>query len=184
MNEEPRRDTARLSIGDMAVLACLGEGATHGFRLAAMFAPDGEFGPVWTLRRPQVYRALEHLEARGLAHTLRQEAGAGGPPRTLFAPTERGRQALRAWLATPVERLRHGRNDLVLKLIFLERRGDDPTPLLLAQRERFERVLETYRRRLADVAGPESVALAWRVAAARAALAFLEERLRAATGAA
>lgn len=77
----------KLSLTDRAVRAALGEGAAHGFKLAALFAKDGELGTVWTVQRPQVYRALEHLELRGLAYTTGHEPGAGGPPRLEYILT-------------------------------------------------------------------------------------------------
>ena len=57
----------------------------------------------------------------------------------LLAPTPRGRQALRRWLARPTEHVRDLRSELLIKLLLLERSGTDETPLLRAQLELLER---------------------------------------------
>ncbi len=166
-----------LPTGDWAVLACLGEGPAHGFKLAAGFAKGGELGSVWTLQRPQVYRAIEHLELRRLVRTTKREPGDNGPPRTLYALTNLGERTLRDWLCTPAQHLRDGRSELLLKLIFTERQQRDPRPLLSAQHRNFSEVLGANQAKLARAEGPERTALEWRVDAARAALIFLERRL-------
>jgi DNA-binding PadR family transcriptional regulator len=75
-----------LSTSDWAFLAVLYEAPTHGFRLAGLFASDGELGFIWTIQRPQIYRTLEHLEKSGLAVSVRQEESEAGPPRTVYQP--------------------------------------------------------------------------------------------------
>lgn len=166
-----------LSTGDWAILACLGEGPAHGFKLAAVFAKGGELGSVWTLQRPQVYRAIEHLEARQLVSAVRREPGDNGPPRTLYALTDLGERTLSDWLSTPAEHLRDGRSELLLKLIFVERHELDLEPLLSAQHRHFSGILKANEAKLGCTEGPERIALEWRVASARAALQFLEHKL-------
>lgn len=168
----------RLSPSDWAVLAALGEGAAHGFKLAAMFAKRGDLGTVWTVQRPQVYRALEHLERAGLAESVGHEPG-GGPPRLRYALTRAGREALNTWLNTPVTHLRDTRSELLLKLTFLERARRDAAPLLSAQTARFRAVQRDYEARRAAARGAERLALEWRLEALAAALRFLEGRRRA-----
>lgn len=166
-----------LSTSDWAVLAFLSEQAAHGFLLATVFAKDGELGVVWTLQRPQVYRAIEHLEARTLISAIKREAGDNGPPRTLYALTELGQLTLREWLKTPVQHLRDGRSALLLKLIFTERQQSNPEPLLQAQHRHFSSILHAYEAKLRGAAGPERVAIEWRIASAQGALRFLESNL-------
>lgn len=167
-----------LSTGDWAVLAYLSEEPAHGFKLAAVFAKNGEMGTVWMLQRPQVYRAIEHLEARQLVSAVKREPGNNGPPRTLYALTHLGKHTLHSWLNTPVQHLRDGRNDLLLKLIFIERHQLDAEPLLTAQHHHFSDVLKTNQAKLGHAEGPERIALEWRIDAAQAALTFLERQLR------
>ncbi|GEM86923.1 PadR family transcriptional regulator [Meiothermus granaticius] len=169
--------TINLSTSDWAVLALLSEGEAHGFRLASVFAPSGELGQIWSIQRPQVYRALEHLVARGYALPLRQETGEIGPPRTVYVATPEGIRVVRQWLATPVAHLREGRSDLLLKLAFLYRLGESPRPLLGAQKEIFGQLLRSLEARVPVAEGIDRVVLLWRVENARSALDFLEKLL-------
>lgn len=132
---------------------------------------------VWTVQRPQVYRALNRLEALGFAEVAQHEVGEGGPPRLLYRLSVAGHEALERWLFTPVEHLREGRSELLLKVVFLERGGHDPAPLLVAQRQLFAEILTRYRARLSSATGAEATALAWRTEMASAALAFLDHQL-------
>ncbi len=166
----------KLSLSDLAVLAALGEGPAHGFRLAALFAKDGDLGTIWTVQRPQVYRALEHLEHRGLARTVGYEPGEGGPPRLLYVLTEAGEHTLASWLRTPVMHLRDTRSELLLKLSFTKRQQGDTHPLVQAQLAHFRSVQRDYETRLEVARGAERLALEWRVEVVRAALRFLEQR--------
>lgn len=160
------------------MLAALLECDSHGFRIAALFAPGGELEDIWRIQRTQVYRAIEHLEAAGLVRAVRQEEGEAGPPRTLFAPTEEGRVLALQWLYTPVERLRYGRSDLRLKIAFLMRLDLDLKPLLLAQREVYCQILQALQARRSQVEGVEEVSLLWRLEMAEAGLRFAEQLLK------
>ena len=97
----------------------------------------------------------------------RQRPSATGPQRMLLAPTPRGRQALRRWLARPTHHVRDLRSELLIKLLLLERSGSDETPLLRAQLELLEkgelalaaqvgetRGVRSHRRRLAPLDRP------------------------------
>lgn len=163
----------KLSLTDQAVLAALGEGPAHGFKLAAMFSKRGELGTVWTVQRPQVYRALEHLTTKGLAETVSQEASESGPPRLLYALTEAGKRALGTWLSTPVTHLRDLRSELLLKLIFLERAQGNAALLIGAQTTHLKTLEREYTTRLRTARGAERLALHWRLEALAAALRFL-----------
>jgi DNA-binding PadR family transcriptional regulator len=165
-------------VSDWAVLALLAEQPAHGFYLVTHFSKSGELGVVWTIQRPQVYRALEHLQARELITPLREESGEGGPPRTVFGLTERGRAALAQWLGTPVRHLRDARSALLLKMIFLERAGRDTTPLLRAQYSVFQGLKEALNARLVQAEGSAYLTLCWRLEMTLAALNFIEHQLR------
>ena len=75
---------------------------------------------------------MDDLEARRLARTTGTEPGQG-PRRVIFAPTAAGRREVEQWLASPVEHLRDVRTELLLKLVFYERSGRDPRPLVREQ---------------------------------------------------
>jgi DNA-binding PadR family transcriptional regulator len=166
-----------LSVSDWAVLALLAEQPAHGFYLVTHFGKSGELGVVWTIQRPQVYRALEHLQTRELITPLREESGDAGPPRTVFEVTECGEAALAQWLSTPVKHLRDARSALLLKLIFLRRAGRDTTALLTAQREVLKELKERLEAHLLQAEGSVSLTLQWRLEMTLAALNFIEQQL-------
>lgn len=153
----------------------LAERPAHGFELARIFAADGPLGLVWTVRRQQIYRALNHLEAAGAARAAHSEESPSGPTRTVYELTEAGRRDVDAWLARPVERLRDVRHVLLLKLALSHRRGRDVGQLVRAQRAEARRMARLCRRRLGDATGPERIVLAWRAESAEAVLRLLED---------
>lgn len=159
------------------MLALLAEQPAHGFYLVTHFSKNSELGVVWTIQRPQVYRALEHLQTRELITPLREESGEGGPPRTVFGLTERGEIALTQWLSTPVKHLRDARSALLLKLIFLERARCDTAALLTAQRKVFQELKEVLEARLSQAEGSAYLTLQWRLEMTLAALNFIEQQL-------
>jgi PadR family transcriptional regulator AphA len=126
-----RRPT--LSLNEWAVLGLIVETPRHGYEIAAELQHGTRLGDIWTLTRQLVYRALDRLEALELIEPRRNEPGHGGPPRTVYGATRRGRAAVRRWLATPVTHLRDVRSDLLVKPHLCERLGVDARPLLDAQ---------------------------------------------------
>jgi len=135
-----RRPT--LSLNEWAVLGVLVDKPRHGYDIAADLQPGTPIGDAWRLTRQLVYRALERLEALGLAEPHHTEPSTAGPPRTVYAPTGRGRSSLHTWLVTPVAHIRDVRNALLLKLVLTERLGRDPGELVRAQRAAFAEVLD------------------------------------------
>jgi DNA-binding PadR family transcriptional regulator len=164
-----RRPT--LSLNEWAVLGVLVDNPRHGYDIAAELKSGTPVGDVWHLTRQLVYRALERLDALGLAEPRRTEPGDAGPPRTVYGPTRRGRGTLRSWLDTPVTHLRDVRSALLLKLVLLERLGLDRGPLVRAQRVAFEPLID----RLDDAPSTEHVTTLWRHHSAAAAAAFLDD---------
>jgi PadR family transcriptional regulator AphA len=160
-----------LSLTDWTVLALVGERPTHGFDLAKRLAPGSELGQIWTVRRPQVYRALEYLASGGMVVEHRKEAGSAGPPRTIYGCTQRGRRALRVWLSTPVEHVREVRSELLMKLSLA--RASDPRALGM--------LVDRQRAALAPVLavlgseGSADVVGCWRRHSAQAVMGFLDE---------
>jgi DNA-binding PadR family transcriptional regulator len=160
-----------LSLNEWAVLACLVERPRHGYDIAAALDPATDVGTVWRVPRQLVYRALDRLDALGLASPRQEEPGEGGPPRQVYAATARGRDRLDRWLAEPVEHLREVRSALLLKLVVGRRLGVDPRPLVEAQRARFDPALDALA---VPPPGDDPVAL-WRHHSAAAVAAFLED---------
>ena len=171
------RSRNELTAGEWAVLALLAEAPSHGFAVARVMAPDAEAGRVWSVRRPLVYRAAETLTRMDLVRPAGTEPSRTGPQRTVLTATPAGKRAVTRWLKTPVEHVRDGRSLLMLKLLFLARRGADATPLLTAQRDVFA-VHAARLARAADAAeGFERALALWRLETTTAASRFVETML-------
>jgi DNA-binding PadR family transcriptional regulator len=175
-----------LAPGEWAVLALISERPAHGWALATQLGPSGELGSVWSLGRPLVYRSIDILAERGLIEPAGHEPGLRGPNRTLYRTTCAGATALVQWLEEPVEHVRDVRSLLLLKLIFAERTGIDPTPMLEAQQVTIDAAVALLERRMQASAGSEAILLRFRLESTRAVLRFVEgllgssEELRAA----
>ncbi len=161
-----------LLLGEWACLAALAQGRLHGFAVAKRLAPDGDLGRVWSMSRPLTYRAIATLTDMGLVRASGEEAGHGGPTRTVVALTPKGRKALRIWLTLPVSHPRDVRSELLLKIVVCDLMGLDRDQLVSAQLTQFEVHLANRSADLAEHPG-DPVRL-WRVEFAQAAIAFLD----------
>ncbi len=94
--------------------------------------------------------------------------------RTVLRITPAGTRALDYWLGVPVQHVRDARSMLLLKLLFLARRGRDPRPLLEAQRARFESIVESLRAGVREAAGFDQTLLRWRLENVTAAVRFVD----------
>jgi hypothetical protein len=72
-----------------------------------------------------------------------------------------------------VEHVRDARADLMLKLLFLDRSGIDPAPLLVAQRERFEAIAAELEK--TEEEGFARTLALWRLETTRAAIRFVDQ---------
>jgi DNA-binding PadR family transcriptional regulator len=163
-----RRPT--LSLNEWAVLGVLVDGPRHGYDIAAALQAGTPIGGVWHLTRQLVYRALERLEALGLAEPRRTEPSTAGPPRTVYGTTARGRAVLRSWLVTPVKHIRDVRNAFLLKLVITEHLGLQTDDLIEAQRGAFADLLD---QRAIEPPRTDHVAM-WRHHSAAAVAAYLD----------
>lgn len=158
-----------LSLNEWAVLGVLADGPRHGYDIAGELRPGTPIGDAWRLSRQLVYRALERLDAVGLAAARRNEPGTAGPPRVVYGATARGRASLRSWLDTPVDHLRDVRSGLLLKLLLRDRMGLDSAPLVDAQRAAFGQLFTAHAVR----PDPDDVVALWRYHSATAVADFL-----------
>ena len=162
-----------MSLPEWLVLTILSQQPAHGFAVAQLTAADGELGRVWQIPKAVVYRAIGRLLDAGLIAPEGTEPGLG-PQRTVYTVTAEGRAAAGRWLFAPVEHVREIRSELLLKLALLDRAGENPTPLLQAQRAVLEPLVEAIESRRARSDGFDTTLLAWRRATAVAALDFLD----------
>lgn len=163
-----------LSLAEWIVLAVIGERPTHGFTISQLTEREGELGRIWHIPRPAVYRALGRVEAAGLVAAGTVEPGRG-PQRTIYAITEQGRQAVEVWLRTPVQHVRDVRSHLLMKLALLDRAGQDPRGLLVAQRAVLVPIVTAIEAERFEGDGFDVTLHAWRRAVASAALSFLDD---------
>ena len=152
-----------------ASLVLISQGIGHGYDLARHFAPDGSLGAVLTHSRPVVYRAIKQLESMGLVASS-EAVGVRGQLKWTLTCTAAGRRAAREWLTSPVDHLRDMRSEFLVRVLLLQRTGDDTREFVRAQRsalnERTAHILATASR--------DAVSL-WRREQSRAVLRFLDE---------
>jgi molybdopterin-binding protein len=114
-------------------LLCVDKDITHGWAVASQFLADGSLGRVWTVTRPNTYRALELLAEKGLVERKGQAGRSGARERTLVTPTLSGRATAEAWLDAPVQHLRDVHRELLLKLLLRRRAGLPDGPFVRSQ---------------------------------------------------
>ena len=98
LTERPRRNARRerrvaLTTPDLVLLSLLAERPMHGYQ-ANLELERREIRDWAEISRPLVYYSLDKLAREGLLRSLETEAAAGGPERSTFETTEKGRTAL------------------------------------------------------------------------------------------
>src|SRR5487761_2040249 len=162
------------SLNEWVVLALLDETPRHGFSIARELKQGGSIGATWTVARPLVYRAIDHLESIGLIEPTSTEPGEKGAVRTVFSTTKAGHAQLGRWLSEPILHPRDVRTDLVVKFVLLSRRGLDLAPLASSQLETFRATARGLEEKASHAAADERVVAIWRVESMRAITRFLQ----------
>jgi PadR family transcriptional regulator AphA len=170
-----RRPRIEHSPTEWAALALLAEQPSHGFAIARALASGGEVGRVWSCSRPLVYRGLSVLTQLGLIEERGSERSDRGPQRTVLGLTRAGRREVERWLVEPVAHVREVRSELMLKLLFLSRRGADTSELLARQQAVLRPVVEGLEAAARSAAGFDRALYLWRLESARAALRLTDE---------
>jgi len=116
-----------------AILGILSEKERHGYDLKAAF--DERVGDFWSLNYGQIYTTLDRLEREGLVE-WREEAQEKRPDRKIYRITPKGRRELEDWLSQPVGRARALRDELFIKLLFLDRANPEPIFKLIDEQKR------------------------------------------------
>jgi PadR family transcriptional regulator AphA len=166
-----------LLAGEWAVLALLCEEPRHGYAIAGLMDAGGEVGRVWSLRRPMTYRALASLQKLGLAEVDSVQSGEMAPDRTVLRATDVARARVDEWLVRPEPHVRDLRSLLLLKILFLRRRGRPLTPLLGPQRERLAEQVDALAAGPGDGDELAGLLLRWRCSMTEAALGFVDDLL-------
>jgi DNA-binding PadR family transcriptional regulator len=157
------------------VLGLLCLAPSHGWTVAGELKSGHGIGAIWPLSTPLVYRALKALELRGLIEEERVERGLRGPHRKVFRGTGAGQLKFRRWLHEPVAQARDMQSLILLKLVFAERAGITPPPIVKAQTEAFKAEIESLEAELDENSGVEWVVGNFRIESTRAVLRFIEK---------
>ena len=114
------------------ILALLEHSPAHGYQLKTAF--EQRFGEAWgAINIGQVYATLQRLERDGLV-TVELVTQTTRPDKRVYALTESGRDAIRAWLHGPASNTRI-KDQFFLKFLFAAETGlADPFELLERQR--------------------------------------------------
>jgi len=165
------RANTDLSLAEAVCLTLVANEPTHGWSIVKALAPDGEIGRIWSLSRPLTYRALTALADSGLIEPQGSEPG-GGPPRTIWRATAKGKRTSRAWLRRPVEHPRDMRTEFLLKIAL----GAPAADLARAQLDAFTPAFAGIRQ--AANADKADVVARWRLESAEAIRRFLQSLAR------
>lgn len=119
-----------VSVG-LALLGILAAEPAHGYDLKHEY--DRRFLGTKPLAYGQVYASLGRLERDGLVAVV-ETSQAGGPERTTYDVTVRGRQVLQEWLNEPERVGPYSADDLVRKTVTAVRAGRHAEAFLARQR--------------------------------------------------
>lgn len=170
-------DKDQLTTTEYAVLGLLSFGERSGYDLAR--AADRALRQMWAPSRSQIYKVLPRLVAWELAKSREVEQH-GRPDKALYRITDRGVDALRAWIERVEEEPAGGTSVFFLKLFFA---GVAPPDAAYAQLATYRRVveqrlaeLEEMERNLApDVSVYSKVALRHGIIRCRATVEWADE---------
>ncbi len=128
-----------------SLLALLAAGPQYGYQLRADF--EERTGGAWPLNAGQVYTTLGRLERDGMV----EQQGQDGDGHVFYAATSSGREELRAWLSTPLDRTPPPRDELAIKIsLAAGLPGVDVTDVVQRQRAATVDTLRTLTRRKAQ----------------------------------
>ncbi|MEU0091334.1 PadR family transcriptional regulator [Kribbella sp. NPDC006257] len=113
------------------VLGLLHSGPAHGYDVKR--GHDAWFPDSRPLAFGQVYTTLSRLERDELVEVV-DRGSEGGPERTVYGLTEKGRRHLADWLAEPIQPALGAVDEMVRKVVATIHTGEDATAFLARQR--------------------------------------------------
>jgi len=136
---------------DHVILALLDEKPMHGYEIHQQITSMPGIKKIWTLKQGLLYAKLEKLKEAGLLEDAPDHPEAN-PSRRYFRLTSAGREALNAWIDSPVTRARDIRQEFLAKLIIARKYSPSRAlTLLRAQRE----ICRHWHTSLAEQAAPQ-----------------------------
>lgn len=143
-----------MSVG-MSLLAILDEGETYGLRLKNEF--EARTGGVWPLNVGQVYTTLARLQRDGLVEVNNDEEPES---QKFYEITKEGQSLLAEWFAASSSAGTPSRDELVLKLVMVARRGRaEGARVIQSERRQAVELLQGYTRLKRDA--PTDADLGW-----------------------
>ncbi len=120
---------------DHVILALLDEKPMHGYEIHQRISSMSGIIKIWSLKQGLLYAKLEKLKEAGLLEDAPDHPEAN-PSRHYFRLSPAGKQALDAWIDSPVTRARDIRQEFLAKLIIARKYSPERAlTLLKAQRE-------------------------------------------------
>jgi DNA-binding PadR family transcriptional regulator len=116
-----------------AILGLLDGQELHGYRIKAAF--EERVGPLWPLNFGQIYQTLKELRRRGLVDG-RFDRGNGHVGRWVYTITAKGRRALDTWLARAPRPPQPARDEMLIRLLVLDRKTTESRLGQLARQAR------------------------------------------------
>lgn len=113
-----------------ALLGILKESPRHGYEIKGMF--DERVGQFWNLNYGQIYTTLDRLKKEGLV-TCAEEEQESKPDKKVYYISPAGIQELARWLQEPLTKPRALRDELFVKLLFMDRSYPEPILELIRQ---------------------------------------------------
>jgi DNA-binding PadR family transcriptional regulator len=126
------------------VLGLLASEPLHGYDLKSRF--EELLGGTWEVNIGQIYTTLQRLERDRL---VEGDATRGDRGRRAYRLTEGGAKALNDWLEQPEAEPQQLREEIYVKLLLLDRRGDGGVASVLAKQRK------VFLQRLKDLATME-----------------------------
>jgi DNA-binding PadR family transcriptional regulator len=100
-----------------AILGLLQYTDMHGYRIKEHI--EQNFGHMWSINYGQIYPNLKKLRTEGLVEmTEMPQNGEKGPPRKLYAITNKGKSEFIKWLGTSPEKPMLLRDPFLMKFVF------------------------------------------------------------------
>lgn len=125
-----------------SLLTLLEQRPMHGYQLRQEF--EASTGATWPLNVGQVYSTLGRLERDGLVAATDEHENDN---QRVYAISTAGREAVRAWFATPIRPSSPPRDELAIKLAMAVRTpGIDIAAVIQTQRTATMRTLQDYTR--------------------------------------